>query len=145
MKKNSTVKSLSTLVTLREREVDRLSADMAAKEVTRDRYQKNLARMDKLCTEAAVPVSTHTLVHAINSGDYRMAIMQMAEMHRQDLALHEADMALSRQQLQMAARRHEVLDQVLTRQQDGLMKAQASREQKQQDDLATQVWMRRLA
>lgn len=141
MKHASQIKSLSTLVTLREREVDKLTADVASQQAVRERYLRNLDRMDQLCASTAAQPAVSPLL-AMNSGEYRLSLMQMADQHRQQLALHEADMALSRQALQDAARRREVLDQVLTRQQGAAQRAQAAQDQKRQDDLAAQVWLR---
>lgn len=141
MKHASQIKSLSTLVTLREREVDKLTADVASQQAVRERYLRNLDRMDQLCASTAAQPAISPLL-AMNSGEYRLSLMQMADQHRQQLALHEADMALSRQALQDAARRREVLDQVLTRQQGAAQRAQAAQDQKRQDDLAAQVWLR---
>lgn len=142
MKQVRTIQSLSTLIDMREREVEKLMADMAAKQAVRDRFQHNLERMDKLCAHSATSGVTSP-VQALNSGHFKLSIMQMAEAHRQDLALHEADMAVSQLALQNAAQRREVLDQVRAQQQRSLSKEQASREQKGQDDMATQVWLRR--
>lgn len=142
MKQARTVKSLNTLVAMRDREVDTLMADVAAKQVVRERYQTNLKRMAALCEAPAASGSTSP-IQALNSGHFKASVIQMAQLHEQDLALHEADMALARQALQTAAQRKEVLEQVLSKQQVSLRKTQAGQEQKRQDDLATQVWLRR--
>ncbi|MCH8179148.1 MAG: flagellar export protein FliJ [Proteobacteria bacterium] len=135
------VQQLSTLVDLREREVDRLSADVASQQALRERYQRNLERMDQLCAStAALPVLSP--LQAMNNGAYRLSLLAVADQHRQQLAVHDADMAASRQALHDAARRHEVLSQVLQRQHSALQRAEASRDQKRQDDLAAQVWRR---
>lgn len=136
-----TIKSLSTLVAMRDREVDSLMADVATKQAMCERYQHNLERMARLC-EAPVVHNGTSPVHALNNGHFKASIMELAELHRQDLALHKADMAVSQQALQAAARGREVLEQVLGKQRGVLAKAQASREQKRQDDMATQVWLR---
>ena len=135
------VQQLSTLVDLREREVDRLSADVASQQALRERYQRNLERMDRLCADTAA-LPTASPLQALNNGAYRIALMGVAEQHRQQLALHDADMAASRQALHDASRRHEVLSQVLQRQHSALQRTEASRDQKRQDDLAAQVWIR---
>lgn len=141
MKQVRTIKSLSTLVAMREREVDRLTADVAAKQVIRDRFQGNLDRMARLCADSGAS-STPSPIEALNKANYKAAVMQMADLHRQDLALHEAHMAISQRALQEAACRREVLGQLLSKQQLSLRKAQFSQDQKHQDDLATQVWLR---
>lgn len=142
MKQSRTVKSLNTLVAMRDREVDSLMAEMAAKQAVRDRFQRNLERMASLCDSPVAQGSTSP-VQALNSAHFKAAVMQMADLHRQDLALHEAEMAVSQQALQKAALNKEVLEQVLSRQQLDLRRAQSGQEQKRQDDMATQVWLRR--
>lgn len=135
------VQQLSTLVELREREVDRLSADVASQQALRERYQRNLERMDRLCADTAA-LPTVSPLQAMNNGAYRLTLMTVAEQHRQQLAVHEADMAASRQALHDAVLRQEVLAQVLQRQHVALQRAEAGRDQKRQDDLAAQVWLR---
>ncbi|MBI3381728.1 MAG: flagellar FliJ family protein [Aquabacterium sp.] len=142
MKQARTVKSLNTLVAMRDREVDSRMADMAAKQAVRDRFQRNLERMASLCASPAAQGCTSP-VQALNNGHFKASVMHMADLHRQDLALHEADMAVSQQALQKAALSKEVLEQVLSRQQLDLLKAKSGQEQKRQDDMATQVWLRR--
>lgn len=139
------IKSLSTLVTLREKDVDRLSADAAAQQATRQRYQANLERLSTLC-ETEAPVNPHSGAHspvqALNHANYKASVMQLADRHRQDLALHEADMALTQGALKDAACNQEVLLKVLAQQQSLLLKQRMAQEQKRQDDLAAQVWLR---
>jgi len=59
--------------------------------------------------------------------------------------LHDADMVAARQVLSEAFRRREVLAQLLVRQRQTLQRAQLVREQKDQDEMATKAWYRRLA
>jgi len=140
----STVKpldSLKRLVELRSREVDRLSADMATKQGERARYLGNLERLEQLrASVGASGLASPAL--ALNCADYKQAVTAIAAAHREDLALHEADMALAQQALIAAARRHEVLDQVHARKHDEAQRQARAGEQKQQDDLAAQVWLR---
>ncbi|HYR25248.1 MAG TPA: flagellar export protein FliJ [Aquabacterium sp.] len=132
---------LHTLVTLREREVDRLSADVAAQRVTRERYTRNLERMTRLCEDSHTSTQPSP-IQALNTGNFKVAVMAMAEQHRQDLVLHDARLRQTEQALQDAARRQEVYEQLLARQGRRLLALKASQEQKHQDDLATQVWLR---
>jgi flagellar export protein FliJ len=77
-----------------------------------------------------------------NCGDYKQAVMQLADSHRLDLHMHEADMAVSQRALNAAHARREVLGQVLDRKQQAELQAQRQREHKQHDELATQLWFR---
>jgi len=69
-------------------------------------------------------------------------VMQMADNHRLDLNLHEADMAVSQRQLTAAWVKREALGKVLDKQQNVLLQEQNSLERKRHDELATQLWFR---
>lgn len=134
--------SLNRLVDLREREVDRLQAEMASKEALRRRYLGNLDRLQELCAgSGASGVLSPTL--ALNCAGYKEAVLELAASHRESLTLHEADMAVTQRALVAASRRHQVLGQVLEARQERGRRAENLREQKRQDDLAAQVWLRR--
>src|SRR5471030_3069083 len=82
------------------------------------------------------------LALAGNCGDYKQAAMQMADNHRLDLNLHEADMAVSQKQLTAAWVKREALGKVLSKQQNVLLQEQNTLERKRHDELATQLWFR---
>lgn len=143
MKQPQHIRSLGMLATLREQEVERLNADMAGKQALRQRYQNNLARMHELADSCGpAHAGSHSPLQVMNRADYKLAVLHMADRHRQDLALHEADMAVAQTALRTATLRHEVIEQVRDKQLGALRQAQQRREQKQQDDLACQVWLR---
>jgi flagellar export protein FliJ len=131
--------SLTTLVGVREREVDRRKADMADMAALRMRYVGNISRLDAL---AQAPVPLASAETAVNACGYRQAVVDMANQHKQELAVHELDMEAKRVDLVQASRRCEVLTQVLVRQRQQNAKVARSKEQKRQDDIAAQVWGR---
>lgn len=133
--------SLNRLIDLREREVDCLQADVAAKETLRRRYRGNIDRLEELCGGSGAS-GTLAPVLALNCGAFKQAVLQLAASHRESLALHEADMAVMQGALAAASRRHESLGQVLARQREQNRLAEQLREQKGQDELAGQVWAR---
>ena len=140
MSLKNTINSLGTLVHLRGIEVDRLQAEMAAQRATSARYRDNLARLDGLA-QGSGPSGALPLALALNCGHYKQAVMQMADTHRTDLSLHEANMALSQRALTSAWSKRELLGQVLEQKQDAADLAQQRVDRKRQDDLATQAWM----
>ena len=140
MSLKNTINSLGTLVHLRGLEVDRLQADMASQRATSARYRDNLARLDSLA-EGSGPSGALPLALALNCGQYKQAVMQMADTHRTDLSLHEANMAVAQRALTSAWSKHELLGQVLEQKQDLADLAQQRVDRKRQDDLATQAWM----
>jgi flagellar export protein FliJ len=139
--KKPLIHSLSRLVDVREREIDRMQAELAAKEAVRVRYQGNLQRMEGLCAGSG-PSGALPAALSINCANFKQQVMQMAEAHRQDLALHEADMAVAQRALAAAAVKKEVLGEVLARQRRQVLRAQSAAERKREDELASQVWNR---
>lgn len=150
MSERRRIYQLSQLVGLREREADRLAAEMANKVAVRDRYRANLARLEELYVSSGPsgaqmsPGAQPTLspLLSLNCGGYKQTVMKMAAAHRVDLSLHESELALTQRRALEAARRHEALDQLLDRQRRSAARARNVREQKRIDDLASQVWAR---
>ncbi len=135
------IRNLTTLVALRNTEVERLQTEMAEKASVRERYQKNLERLTSLYTNSGASGNLHPAL-AGNCGDYKQAVMAMADSHRLDLHMHEADMAVSQQALNQAWAKREVMDMVLTKEQKVYNQQKNVKERKQHDDLATQLWLR---
>jgi flagellar export protein FliJ len=140
MKRENTIASLGTLVQLRSLDVDRLQADLTSQEATRTRYQNNLARLDALATGSGASGAL-PLVLALNCGAYKQNVMAMADLHRTDLALHEANMAVSQRKLADAWTKRELLGKVLEQQQSAHAREQDRALRKREDDIATQSWM----
>jgi flagellar export protein FliJ len=135
------IRNLSTLVSLRDSEVEKLQAAQAAKEATAERYRKNLERLHSLATNSGASGSL-PIALAANCGNYKQAVLAMADSHRLDLTMHEADMAVSQRVLNAAFVKREVLGQVLEKKQAVVSTAKNVQERKQHDDLATQLWLR---
>lgn len=144
------IKQLGHLVELREREVNRLSAEMADKRAVHKRYLDNLARLEALCTSSGASGTqtssnqpqTLSPALSLNVGGYKQAVMKMADAHRVDLSLHESEMLNTQRLVTAAVRKHEALDQVLDRRRVVLRRGREVVQQKRQDDLAAQVWLR---
>ncbi|TFW20406.1 flagellar FliJ family protein [Duganella callida] len=135
------IRNLTTLVALRNTEVERLQSEIAEKESLRERYQRNVERLTSLYTNSGASGNLHPAL-AGNCGDYKQAVMQMVENHKVDLHLHEADMAVSQQALNAAWAKREVLGKVLDKQQKIVNQQKNAKERRQHDDLATQLWLR---
>lgn len=135
------IRNLTTLVALRNTEVERLQTEMAEKTHLRERYQKNLDRLTTLYTNSGASGNLHPAL-AGNCGNYKQAVMVMADSHRLDLHMHEADMAVSQQALNAAWARREVLGKVLDKTQQVVNREQNVKERKRDDELATQLWLR---
>ncbi len=150
MSEQRRLERMDQLLDLRKREVDRLSSDMAGKRLVRQRYLDNLARLELLCTSSGPSGAQKHPQHAqvlsptlsLNCGSYKQAVMKLADVHRVDLSLHEAQMQTTQKLMTTAARKQAALEQAVLRRRLGVERRQNTREQKRQDDLATQVWLR---
>jgi len=141
MKPPRELASLGRLLAVRERAVDRLSAQMAEKARVRDRFRVNLERMAGLCAGDPAP-GVQPLALAMNFGHYKQAVLRMADTHRADLVLHEADMAVTQRALQAASRAREALDGVLALKQQRRQEAERRTQQRHADEIASQRWSR---
>lgn len=139
MTTKTSIRALARLVDVREREVDRLQADMAGKVALRQRYLGNIERLQSLCEGAPQTGSLNPLL-SMNSAGYKQSVAEMVAVHRQELAAHEIEIDLARRELALVSRRCEVLDQVLLRQRRIVADGARVKEQKGQDDIAAQVW-----
>lgn len=141
MTTKTSIRALARLVDVREREVDRLQADMAGKVALRQRYLGNIERLQSLCDGVPQTGSLQPLL-SMNSAGYKQSVAEVVATHRQELAAHEIEIDLARRELALVSRRCEVLDQVLLRQRSIVAHSARVSEQKRQDDIAVQVWGR---
>lgn len=143
-----TIASLGTLVRLRSSEVERLQADLVRQEAVRARYQASLARLTALAAgsgpsgqAAARPAAKLSPALAANVGNYKQAVFALADNHRTDLHLHEANMAVSQGNLAQAWTRRELLGKVLAQHEAAQARAQDRIQRKGEDEIATQSWL----
>ena len=145
MSRLDAIRSLDTLVRLRSTEVDKLQTELARQEATRARYQANLARLDALAegsgASARAGAGALSPALAMNCGQYKQAVFALLDVHRTDLQLHEANMAVSQRNLAQAWTRRELLGKVLEQQQDALARERERAARKREDEIATQSWL----
>ena len=142
--KSDTINSLGTLVRLRSSEVDRLQADLARQEAVRARYQTNVARLTALAEgsgPSAQPAARLSPALAVNVGNYKQAVFALADSHRTDLHLHEANMAVSQRNLAQAWTRRELLGKVLAQHEAAHGRELDRAQRKREDEIATQSWL----
>ena len=143
MTRSTTIRSLGTLVQLRSTQVERLEADLASQEATRVRYQNKLQRLTALTHgsgASGAALATNPAM-ALNCGAYKQGVMALADSHRVDLSLHEANMAVSQDRLRDAWIGRELLGKVLARTQDARAAENERATRKREDEIATQSWM----
>lgn len=135
------LQALARLLSLRQDEVDQLGVSVAQQEVLRQRYRRNLERMAALCAGSGSSGALSPVL-AANCAGYKQGVLAMMAQHQQDLALHEADLAANRGRLLQLTRKCEALAHNFRQRQQAWQQLLARSEQKRQDDLATQVWLR---
>jgi flagellar export protein FliJ len=140
MSREDTIHSLDLLVRVRGSEVERLQADLARQEATRSRYQANLDRLSALAEGSGASGALPPAL-ALNCGQYKQAVFALADTHRTDLHLHEANMQVAQRELATAWTRREVLGMVLEKHQSEAARAQVRVVQKREDETATQSWL----
>ena len=140
MNRRDQIHSLGTLVQLRSSEVDKLQTELARQEATRARYAANLERLHSLAEGSGASGRLPPAL-ALNCGQYKQAVFALADTHRTDLQLHEANMAVSQRNLAQAWTRRELLGKVLEQQKDALAREQDRAARRREDDIATQSWL----
>lgn len=140
MSRQTTIDSLGLLVRVRASEVDRIQADLARQEATRGRYQANLDRLHAL-VEGSGASGALSPALALNCGQYKQAVFALADSHRTDLHLHEANMQVAQRELAHAWTRREVLGMVLDRHQGVADRERDRALRKREDETATQAWL----
>jgi flagellar export protein FliJ len=140
MTRRQIIHSLDTLVRVKSSEVEQMQAELAKQEATRARYQSNLARLAELA-EGSGASGILAPVLAVNCGHYKENVLAMADTHRADLALHEANMAVAKQQLTAAWTRRELLGKVLEQHQAAADRDKERAVRKREDETATQSWL----
>jgi flagellar export protein FliJ len=144
MTMKNTIQSLGTLVKLRSTEVERLQADLAKQEATRQRYRTSVERLTDLAVGSGPSGSSAGALSpalAANCGNYKQAVFALADTHRTDLHLHEANMAVSQRNLAQAWSKRELLGKVLAQQETAFAREQDRAQRKRDDDIATQSWL----
>lgn len=138
--KASTIDSLGTLVRLRSTEVERLQADLARQEATRQRYRNSVDRLTDLAVGSG-PSGVLAPALAVNCGNYKQAVFALADSHRTDLHLHEANMAVSQRNLAQAWSKRELLGKVLAQHEAAYAREQDRAQRKRDDEIGTQSWL----
>lgn len=136
------VAGLSKLVAMRAQEVDRLSADVAARDAEGARYRRHISQMTALMQSVDTGAHVHP-AHAMNGARYRSAMADLIHRHERELAQHEASVASLRADLRHARLRHEQIDVVRRKKLSALDLEHRARERKREDQQASQAWLRR--
>jgi flagellar export protein FliJ len=144
MSREDTIHSLDLLVRVRGSEVERLQAGLVRQEATRSRYQANLDRLAALAEGSGASGALAPAL-ALNCGQYKQAVFALADTHRTDLHLHEANMQVAQRELAAAWTRAEVLGMVLEKQQAAAGRERERAVRRREDETATAAWLAKRA
>lgn len=137
-----TLRGLAAVVDQRRREKETLVGELAGRRAQLERHRATLVRLEQLCAGATVDGTAHVAALSLNCGDYKQAVMRLADGQRGEVLRHDADLQLAQLALTRAVQRHEALSQVLDDKLQLAQRQQRQGEQKRQDELATQSWWR---
>lgn len=138
------LRGLAAVVDQRRREKDSLVGELAGRRAQLERQRATLTRLEQLYASASAEgrASAHVVALSLNCGDYKQAVMRLADNQRDEVQRHDADLQLAQVELTRAVQRHEALTRVLDGKLRVLQREEARGEQKRQDELATQSWWR---
>lgn len=130
-------RSLGKLAELQQLQLDRQQAKLVAQQQLCQRVQGTVDRLDALGAQATLSgVALPGL--AQNSAAYKQAMRGWADQQRAELARREAELALAKADTLAAARKQETLRQLVDRADARARIEQARRDQKGQDEIASQ-------
>jgi flagellar export protein FliJ len=135
------LQSMSLMLKLRQRDVERAADELKAKHALHSRYRRNIERLDVLGAAASSAV-TFNASQALNMSAYKGQLATLKLGQQQDLALSLADAEISRQALVQARLRREAMAQVRDATALRLSREGDVREQKRSDDAAVLSWQR---
>ena len=130
---------LSRLASLRGSRVQQMLGRVNYQKNLCQRYRNNITGLNRLCG-FTVPMTTP--LQRDNQQQYKATLHKMVELQRRELQLAEENLARIQAELLAAMRSEKVVMQVIDTKMAQWHAALAQQEQKIQDGLAAQAWMR---
>lgn len=130
---------LSRLASLRGSRVQQMLGRVNYQKNLCQRYRNNITGLNRLCG-FTVPMTTP--LQRDNQQQYKATLHKMVELQRRELQLAEENLARIQAELMAAMRSEKVVMQVIDSKMAQWQAALAQQEQKIQDGLAAQAWMR---
>lgn len=130
---------LSRLASLRGSRVQQMLGRVNYQKNLCQRYRNNITGLNRLCG-FTVPMTTP--LQRDNQQQYKATLHKMVELQRRELQLAEENLARIQAELLAAMRSEKVVMQVIDTKMAQWQAALAQQEQKIQDGLAAQAWMR---
>ena len=136
--KDSLRRSLGRLAELQQLQLDRQQAKLVAQQQLCRRVQGTVERLEALGAHATL-AGAQLPGLAQNSAAYKQAMLGWADRQREELARGQAELEVVRAETLAAARKQETLRQLVERADVKARTEQARREQKGQDEIASQA------
>ncbi|OQS33877.1 flagellar export protein FliJ [Chromobacterium haemolyticum] len=134
------LKNLSCLKAIQRVRVEKLEKDLALLNQQRDAYLKNIQSLQHMFDSMRVSGASCAL--EMNRADYRRQVLEMVKLHQWELSVHEAKMQAGREQLWQSALVQKKWEGAYEKVEKQYCHLQKVKEQKQQDELASQIFLR---
>ncbi|MEN0036240.1 MAG: flagellar FliJ family protein [Cellvibrio sp.] len=133
------IELLSRLASLRNHKVQQMLGQVTYQQNLCQRYRNNITGLSRLCT-FTVPMTTP--LQRSNQNQYKMTLHKMVELQQRELSIAEQNLSRIRDELMAAMRSEKAVTHVIDNKMTQWQQILGQQEQKIQDGLAAQSWMR---
>lgn len=133
------IELLSRLASLRNHKVQQMLRQVTYQQNLCQRYRNNITGLSRLCS-FTVPMTTP--LQRNNQNQYKMTLHKMVELQQRELTLAEQNLTRIRDELMAAMRSEKAVTHVIDNKMSQWQQILGQQEQKIQDGLAAQSWMR---
>lgn len=133
------IELLSRLASLRNHKVKQMLGQVTYQQNLCQRYRNNITGLSRLCS-FTVPMTTP--LQRNNQNQYKMTLHKMVELQQRELTLAEQTLSRIRDELMAAMRSEKAVTHVIDNKMTQWQQLLGQQEQKIQDGLAAQSWLR---
>lgn len=133
------IELLSRLASIRNHKVQQMLGQVTYQQNLCQRYRNNITGLSRLCT-FTVPMTTP--LQRSNQNQYKMTLHKMVELQQRELTIAEQNLTRIRDELMAAMRSEKAVTHVIDNKMAQWQQLLGQQEQKIQDGLAAQSWMR---
>lgn len=133
------IELLSRLASLRNHKVQQILGQVTYQQNLCQRYRNNITGLSRLCS-FTVPMTTP--LQRTNQNQYKMTLHKMVELQQRELTIAEQNLSRIRDELMAAMRSEKAVTHVIDNKMNQWQQILGQQEQKIQDGLAAQSWMR---
>lgn len=133
------IELLARLASLRNHKVQQMLGQVTYQQNLCQRYRNNITGLSRLCT-FTVPMTTP--LQRNNQNQYKMTLHKMVELQQRELTIAEQNLSRIRDELMAAMRSEKAVTHVIDNKMSQWQQILGQQEQKIQDGLAAQTWLR---